>query len=280
MLSCVSYPYTCTLFTLLNPLGRGLVKSQDLSPIQEAVLSKLWNWRDLKARELDESVFFVMSNAELLRIGTTAPRSIAQLEHCSPLSALVEKFKEEIIQLICEEYETAPAVFHQEEKSNASKYTEKLSTPRKSIRINEDELESMGETKGNSYTEKLYGRALKTPSKDLFTADNPYGNVESEPTTPSPDMTLPFQPYNQASIMSFTPTVPGISSSPIASIPQRSISSPPILVEEVFRYAKWNSVMSSSNQEIPQTDRMGNNNKVSIVCSLVVFHEFIVDLDA
>ena len=47
------------------------VDSSDVivTPIQDIVLKKLYNWRDLKARELDESVVYIMSHALLLRIG-------------------------------------------------------------------------------------------------------------------------------------------------------------------------------------------------------------------
>lgn len=47
---------------------------------QDCVLNRLWNWRDLTARNEDESPEYILSNAELVRIGLAMPTSAAQFE--------------------------------------------------------------------------------------------------------------------------------------------------------------------------------------------------------
>lgn len=59
-----------------------------LNAIQQQMLHVLYKFRDDLARTEDESVQYIMSNAELLRIALRIPRSIQELvADCSPLSA-------------------------------------------------------------------------------------------------------------------------------------------------------------------------------------------------
>ena len=81
-------------------LVEGSRRSSRLTPSQDMVLAALFDWRDSTARKLDESVHYIMSNAELLRIGTMIPRSLEELKKCQPLSTVVWDNANEILQLI------------------------------------------------------------------------------------------------------------------------------------------------------------------------------------
>ena len=69
--------------------GKRSTGEPSLTHEQDMVMAALWSWRDLTAREEDESVAYVMSNAELIRIGQNLPRNMQQLEECGPLSGMV-----------------------------------------------------------------------------------------------------------------------------------------------------------------------------------------------
>eukprot|EP00981_Chlorochromonas_danica_P001010 scaffold233_cov174-Ochromonas_danica.AAC.50 len=72
-----------------------------LSSLQEAVLAKLWDWRDATARKEDESSAYVMSNSEMVRIAIHLPRTVDDLQHkASPLSAYVRDHIEEVVLVI------------------------------------------------------------------------------------------------------------------------------------------------------------------------------------
>ena len=88
-----SYVHTVTEgTTALDLAGKRNTGEPSLTHEQDMVMAALWSWRDLTAREEDESVAFVMSNAELIRIGQNLPRSMQQLEECGPLSGMVRMY--------------------------------------------------------------------------------------------------------------------------------------------------------------------------------------------
>lgn len=74
--------------------------SRDLTFEQNAVLSCLWNWRDLTARDKDESCGYIMSNAELLRIGMAVPHDAQDIIATGPLSVYVREHLEDIVDVI------------------------------------------------------------------------------------------------------------------------------------------------------------------------------------
>jgi exosome complex exonuclease RRP6 len=80
-----------------------------ISELEEAVLSSLWNWRDMMARELDESVAYIMSNNDLLKISSVMPVEILQLETCDISSDVVKAYSENIIQLIKDQSQLGPS---------------------------------------------------------------------------------------------------------------------------------------------------------------------------
>ena len=67
---------------------------------QDLALAALWDWRDALARQLDESVAYIASNAELLRIGLAVPKDESSLLKCSPLSSTVCSRMKEILEVI------------------------------------------------------------------------------------------------------------------------------------------------------------------------------------
>jgi len=67
-------------------------KAEHISNEQDAVMAALWQWRDNTARNLDESIHYIMSNSELLRIGIIMPTTQSELIQCEPImNDLVDK---------------------------------------------------------------------------------------------------------------------------------------------------------------------------------------------
>ena len=75
-------------------------KAEDITEQQDAVVAALWNWRDKTARAADESVLFVMSNSELLRIGCLMPKDVSQLLSSGPISDMTRSYAADVIALI------------------------------------------------------------------------------------------------------------------------------------------------------------------------------------
>lgn len=104
-----------------NPLGyrdlfkeavtsRSIPKLEDLSSLQEAALTALWDWRDRMAREKDESSAALVSNAELLRIGVHLPRDAVQLEQlCGPLSPYTRQATATVLQILADATSFGPS---------------------------------------------------------------------------------------------------------------------------------------------------------------------------
>jgi ribonuclease D len=74
--------------------------SQSLTLEQNLILSLLWNWRDLIARKEDESVSYIMSNSELIRIGLRCPKSELEFHECGPFSEFLSSTKGMISHLV------------------------------------------------------------------------------------------------------------------------------------------------------------------------------------
>lgn len=67
------------LVALDSKLIRSTNGTSELTEVQTRVISALWDWRDREARDKDESIMFILSNAELIRLGMIAPRSVQEL---------------------------------------------------------------------------------------------------------------------------------------------------------------------------------------------------------
>ncbi|KAL7466463.1 hypothetical protein ACHAXS_006764 [Conticribra weissflogii] len=75
--------------------------TSELSPQQEAALKALYDWRDLTARQEDESVQYVCSNVALLRIASNRPATVSALQRLvNPLPPLVMRRSQEILDAI------------------------------------------------------------------------------------------------------------------------------------------------------------------------------------
>jgi hypothetical protein len=95
--------YPLGYLKLVSPRGANDHEvGNDLTFEQNAVLSCLWNWRDLTARRTDESGGFIMSNSELLRIGKAIPTDAQAIVATGPLSAYVREHLEELSSVIQE----------------------------------------------------------------------------------------------------------------------------------------------------------------------------------
>lgn len=80
--------------------------SNSLTMEQNLILGHLWNWRDIIARKEDESVTYIMSNAELIRIGLKCPKSETEFFECGPFSEYLTKTRgiiSYLIHFICQE---------------------------------------------------------------------------------------------------------------------------------------------------------------------------------
>lgn len=80
----------------------GAPAAVDISTEQHNALASVWNWRDLMARHEDESTLYIMSNAELLRIGKAMPLTEESLLACAPLSSFVRAHKDDLLKALGE----------------------------------------------------------------------------------------------------------------------------------------------------------------------------------
>ena len=197
---------------LLNIPRKNAPKSDILTDVQDKIMRELWKWRDDSARNLDESIYYVMSNSELLRIGSMMPITTASLlEHCSPLSLLVIKNQDIIIDII------KGVVKEANQRDSECNFS-----PKNAGLLFEDKI--------------VYGRALRTPCKELDCVD-----VNS--LMPSNNM-LP----GYGSIYTFTPAVvlapPSMqlqSPSPVNYISTKHAESPAMPAEDIFKLAGWST---------------------------------------
>lgn len=93
-------PFRPAGFRRLLEQAGSATKPLEVGPEQESVLSRLWDWRDQIARDEDESIAYVMSKAEMLRIALRCPKSEAELQQCGPLSPLVRARSQEVLAII------------------------------------------------------------------------------------------------------------------------------------------------------------------------------------
>jgi exosome complex exonuclease RRP6 len=97
-------------------LPKTIPKLHELSSIQESCLSLLYNWRDEHARSDDESLDYVMSNAELLRLGIKIPQSMEQIDSCAPLSSYVLNHKLSLLKVFLDLVNINPVHYLQNQK--------------------------------------------------------------------------------------------------------------------------------------------------------------------
>jgi exosome complex exonuclease RRP6 len=80
--------------------SRGRIK-KELNATQTLILKRLWDWRDQTARSQDESVQYVCTNANLLRIAMSSPTSVSQLQGLfNPIPPLVFQSSQDIVDLV------------------------------------------------------------------------------------------------------------------------------------------------------------------------------------
>mmetsp|Transcript_795 Transcript_795/g.1325 ORF Transcript_795/g.1325 Transcript_795/m.1325 type:complete len:958 (-) Transcript_795:82-2955(-) len=102
-------PFYPSGYTKLLDARSGTKKQQlDISAEQNAALAALWNWRDLAARREDESTLFIMSNAELFRLGRAVPIDEAGVLACAPLSKYVRDHIAEVVGALREQMGFGP----------------------------------------------------------------------------------------------------------------------------------------------------------------------------
>ena len=148
-------------------------------------MAALWQWRDNTARNLDESIHYIMSNSELLRIGIIMPTTQSELNQCEPImNDLVDKvigkstnstnstnspnniILEVVISSKMKVKSSSNVVINGQ--TSGSNLSQKLSTPYRKDIHNENVLSSpINENKLVSplADRLLCGRALRTPSR-------------------------------------------------------------------------------------------------------------------
>ena len=100
----------------------------ELSSQQEAALKALYDWRDRTARQEDESVQYVCSNAALLRIASNRPATVATLQRLvNPLPPLVMRRSQEILDAISTAVAVSEKSKEEEEDVSVKKTTESTS---------------------------------------------------------------------------------------------------------------------------------------------------------
>ena len=102
------------------PLGyvKLVPSSHNLSFEQNSILSCLWNWRDITARQCDESCGYIMSNAELLRISMAVPRDANAIKATGPLSVYVREHLDDITAIIREELRNDGGIVEKDRKNH------------------------------------------------------------------------------------------------------------------------------------------------------------------
>ncbi len=91
----------------VNKGSKNETNNSQLTTEQDLAISCLWNWRDLMARNEDESPIYIMSNSELIRIGKAIPNSESAFRACGPVTDFVKSHMMDIITALREQvYET------------------------------------------------------------------------------------------------------------------------------------------------------------------------------
>jgi hypothetical protein len=172
---------------------RGVPAAEDISDEQENTMAALWEWRDSRAREQDESPLFIMSNAEVLRIGKARPCDQEALELCSPLSGVVRELSEEILALCRRCAESGPAKM-------ANDLSHSFLSANKSCSGGEE-----GGLGSKINSGPIYGRALKTPTRDYL--DLEFNSDEEDELRTSSDQDNSNNTRRNPSMFTFTPAV-------------------------------------------------------------------------
>lgn len=191
---------------------------EDLTLEQDLCLAALWDWRDRTARALDESLVYIMSNAELLKIGMTVPRDETSLRRdCGPISATVSAKASEIIEMIRSRLE-----------GGATNMPAAAVAPSTKATVQPPKL----------FEEVVMGTAFSsdTARRDLVGLRR-YNGTEAD------------------SVFTFThsvPTTPAASARLLSPTHGFTTSSPVMGTDEVFRFAGWRTPAPMTHSEQPE----------------------------
>jgi len=147
-----------------------------LTTEQDLALAALWDWRDITARDLDESVAYIMSNSEMLRIARALPHSVEQLlQTCRPLSTVVVERASDIIQYMSLRLLSAPVsvtVTHGPEtamdvtRDTARVVTQEVSTISSSGSLGSAFASAASSTSSSTGSVYTFTPCISTPLKD------------------------------------------------------------------------------------------------------------------
>lgn len=159
--------------------------SNSLSLEQNLILGLLWNWRDLIARKEDESVSYIMSNSELVRIGLRCPKSESEFYECGPFSEYLSNTKgmiSHLVHFICQELDikmSAPSrdvISLNDIEANISNIDVRHRAGSSNASIEEVFLEEPNEMLSNSLR-AITPESYSKPINVLSAQDGRYGQV-------------------------------------------------------------------------------------------------------
>lgn len=108
--------YTKPIFNIhgyLSLLETRNIDFRSLSVEQKAVFMALWEWRDRVARQIDESLEYVMPTSTYLQISINIPMTLDKLEGlCPPSAELLLSRKDEIVLIISTHVSQSRQVLH------------------------------------------------------------------------------------------------------------------------------------------------------------------------
>ena len=209
---------------LFNPLGyqkllrrcRSLGKIIALTEAQVNTIATLWEWRDSVAREKDESVSYIMSNAEMLRIALAIPQDVETLlTEVGPISSFVEECADEIISTIKNNTLSGIALGH----SNIG---------------NRSSNEVVGDLLNTPVRKEDQRHITRAMADSPFAPDLGIDRGVLSPTTVGGQGGVTGDSHGSSYSA-------GILQTPVSNAPRNRIRSPVLEPEEIFRLAGWNT---------------------------------------
>lgn len=195
-----------------------------------------------------------MSNAELVRIGCALPKTVVELEQCGPLSESVRSNAQELISLILNQFRAVPSLISSSSATNEVDIGNEPRQNRSEMSVAFGSSSEGSQNRMRSVGDRLYGRALRTPTREI--SDD---NISS--SSPSYESGLPYQPHNHSTVYSFTPG-PFNEKSRAQENP-----SPQINPDELFKFAGW------SSPEPSYGSRSGNSFNMEGVSNMTISRE-------
>lgn len=173
---------------------RGRSSTVDLNREQESLLKALYDWRDLIAREEDESPQYICGNTGLLRVSSTCPKTVNELRSCmNPAPPMMIKYSSDILRMVKQFITSAgksmtPNVKSNSDRSNltspfpgtAALYQRAgWTTPQSGLLVNEEDGASSSDVEMKEISTTSYDASTST-SHNLLMKPNLSSNGNSK----------------------------------------------------------------------------------------------------